>query len=190
MYRQDHDPPGSCTILALVWSYPLKVDSTLCTLFYTTVNEVITFLRVLLHNQMHKERKSCCFARLSITCNVQPLCIFLPLLSTWNSCNAVREYPCSNKSLSITFCYKVGGLKDGLFQLHCLQFAAVEIQVVLQFVVGTCSLPFMDVLISFLITMASLHPIVCFGCIVVVSKFYCYKEGQFHNSDIETDRHL
>jgi hypothetical protein len=41
------------------------------------------------------------------------------------------------------------------------------------------------VLISFLITMAALHPIVCFGRIVLLSKFYCYKEGQFHNSDIE-----
>ena len=43
----------------------------------------------------------------------------------------------------------------------------------------------LDVLISFIITMASLHPIVCFSCIVLVSKFYCYKEGQFHNLDIE-----
>jgi len=104
LYRQEHNPPGSCIILTVVWIYPLKVDSPLCTLFYTTVNEPISFLRVLLHNQMHKERKSCCSARLSITCTIQPLHIFLPLLSTRNSCNFVREYPCNNKSMSITFC--------------------------------------------------------------------------------------
>jgi len=43
----------------------------------------------------------------------------------------------------------------------------------------------MDVLKSFLITMSSLRPIVSFGCIVLVSKFYCYKDWQFHNSYIE-----
>lgn len=140
---------------------------------------------------MHTERKSCCFPKLSTTCNVQPLRIFLPLLSTRSSCNSAREYPCSNKSVSHSFtkllpcrmaCFSCVAHSMQRWKSKLSSSCKVSYSLLLEHVVFHS----LDVLKSYLITMSSLHPTVCFGHIVLVSKFYCYKEGQLHISDIET----